>query len=111
MWAEHNMTILFITHDLEEALFLGTRILGLSQYYTDGRGSGSHVQRGARIKKDIPLNFDLHAINIKHSEEFLGVKEEIRRDVMEPDSIQHVVDFDLKHQNSFQTLIEEESQR
>lgn len=36
---ELGNTILFITHDLEEAVFLGTRIVVLSQYGHDGPGS------------------------------------------------------------------------
>ena len=31
------MTIFFVTHDLEEAVFVGSRLLVLSHYYTDHR--------------------------------------------------------------------------
>lgn len=33
LWQETRMTILFVTHGLEEALFLGSRVVVLSQYY------------------------------------------------------------------------------
>ncbi|MBU0717583.1 MAG: ABC transporter ATP-binding protein, partial [Planctomycetes bacterium] len=46
-WRGSGLTIIFVTHDLEEAVFLGTRLIVLSQHFTDDRGDG--VKRGARI--------------------------------------------------------------
>ena len=40
LWEETSMTIFFVTHDMEEAVYLGTRVLVLSQYYLDDRGAG-----------------------------------------------------------------------
>jgi NitT/TauT family transport system ATP-binding protein len=40
LWEEHRMTIFFVTHDMEEAVYLGNRVLVLSQHYTDDRGDG-----------------------------------------------------------------------
>ena len=42
------MTIFFVTHDMEEAVYLGTRVLVLSQHYIDDRGA-RRVKRGSRI--------------------------------------------------------------
>ena len=34
LWEQEKMTVFFVTHDLAEAAFLGTRLVVLSQYYT-----------------------------------------------------------------------------
>jgi NitT/TauT family transport system ATP-binding protein len=53
LWEETQMTIFFVTHDMEEAVYLGTRVLVLSQNYLDDRGPG--VKRGSRIVADYAL--------------------------------------------------------
>ena len=35
LWEKTKMTIFFVTHDLEEACYLGTRVVVLSQFYSD----------------------------------------------------------------------------
>ena len=35
LWEEYSITILFITHDISEAILLGQRVLVLSQYHED----------------------------------------------------------------------------
>lgn len=37
-WEKHNLTIFFVTHDLEEAIKLGTRLICLSQHWCDEEG-------------------------------------------------------------------------
>ena len=37
-WEDYRMTIIFVTHDLEEACYVGTRVIGLSQYWSDDEG-------------------------------------------------------------------------
>ena len=48
LWEAYGMTVFFVTHDLEEAVYLGTRVLVLSQYYTDDRGPGRRRRRAGR---------------------------------------------------------------
>ncbi len=103
LWEKTKMTIFFVTHDMEEAVFLGTRILVLSQYYTDDRGQT--YQRGARIVADHQLKKDqAHSTLVKESEKFAHLIGEIRREGFDPAYQQHVAKFNLKHPDSFQTL-------
>lgn len=107
LWEEHNMTIFFVTHDLNEAAFLGTRLFALSQYYTDDRGE-HYTQRGARLVVDIQLPRGT-GTNVKHSMEFTQFVDKVRDDAFDPDIKQHVKEFNLKHPHAFQTLTPEES--
>jgi len=38
IWKEQKLTIIFVTHRMEEAVYLGTRVIGLSKYWTDDAG-------------------------------------------------------------------------
>ena len=108
MWDEQRMTIFFVTHDLEEALYLGTRILVLSQYYTDDRGDGSEARRGARIVADYTLSNSANSTQTKSSPEFLELIERIRLQGFDPEQLQHVREFNLLHADSFQSLTTQE---
>lgn len=102
LWEEEKMTIFFVTHDLEEALFVGTRILVLSQYYSDDRGDG--VLRGSRIVADHHLAEVASSTLVKHDPEFVRLIESLRQDGFDPEHLQHVKSFNLEHTDSFQTL-------
>jgi NitT/TauT family transport system ATP-binding protein len=107
LWDQQRMTIFFVTHDMGEAAFLGTRVLALSQYYTDDRGSAA--TRGSRIVGDYPLPNAVYSTKVKNSPEFVQLTDEIRRVGFDPDKLRHVDQFNLKHPDSFQTLTIEES--
>ncbi|WP_196600917.1 ABC transporter ATP-binding protein [Pectinatus frisingensis] len=69
IWLELGNTILFITHDVDEALSLGTRVIVMS------KGPG-------RIAKEYKTNFTFSiaqndAGQIYHSSDFLNIREEI----------------------------------
>ncbi len=52
-WKEHKTTIIFITHDLEDAITMGNRVVLLSQYYKQEEGeSGSKIV----LDMETPLN-------------------------------------------------------
>jgi len=108
LWDEQRMTIFFVTHDLQEALFLGTRVLVLSQYYTDDRGPGHRAGRGARIVADYRLPRAASSTEVKHRPEFVTLLEQIRKEGFSPDHLQHVREFNLQHPDSFQTLTPDE---
>ena len=48
-WKELGLTIIFVTHMMEEAVFLGTRVIGLSKYWLDDKGNPG---KGATIVLD-----------------------------------------------------------
>ena len=106
LWDEHRMTVFFVTHDMEEAAYLGTRVLVLSQHYVDDRGPG--VTRGARIVADYALANAVTSTKVKTSREFLDLIADIRRHGFSPEALRHVSEFNLKHPDSFQTLTAEE---
>jgi len=69
IWEENNSTVLFITHDIDEALSLGTRIAVMSK-------------RPGKILKQFKVNFtdkifEEKSKDIIYTEEYINVKKEI----------------------------------
>lgn len=111
LWEEFGMTIFFVTHDMDEAAYLGTRLLVLSQYYVDDRGHSEVINRGAKIVADHKLEKVVLGTDVKHSEEFARFIGQIRKEGFDPEHLQHATEFNLKHPHSFQTLTEAEKNR
>jgi NitT/TauT family transport system ATP-binding protein len=107
LWEEFKMTVFFVTHDLEEAVFLGTRIIVLSQHYTDDRGEDV-VNRGAKIVADYGLPRTALSTKVKNSKDFRELAAQLRSSGFSPQERKHVRNFNLKHSDSFQTLTREE---
>ena len=107
-WSELKMTVFFVTHDLEEALFLGTRILVLSQYYStdDDRIEGSKIVTDKEIPGGHPK-----PTNFKYMPEFIALLEQVRKDGLDPDHKQHISEFDLSHKDAFRTVNVDEWKR
>lgn len=107
-WEKTEKTIFFVTHDLEEAVFIATRVIVLSQYYTDDRTDIS--TRGARIVCDIEVGKRGQAASTKSKldQKFRETIEHIRDRGFKPDHRYHVSQFDLSHSDSFHTVNEEE---
>jgi NitT/TauT family transport system ATP-binding protein len=105
------MTIFFVTHDMDEAVYLGTRVLVLSQYYIDDRGADPAVRRGSRIVADYLLPSAVNSTKVKTSREFLALTEEIREVGFNPEHLRHVDEFNMAHPDSFRTLTPDESNR
>jgi len=106
LWEAEQMTVFFVTHDLEEAVYLGTRVLVLSQYYSDDRPT--EAKRGAKIIADYQLPRAATATEVKRSEAFTSLVENIRNEGFNPELRRHVTAFNLKHPDSFRTLTIEE---
>jgi len=105
LWQAHGMTIFFVTHDLEEAAFLGTRILVLSQYYIHETDNTPGVLKGARIVSDYPLKRKkAPSTRLKETEQFGRFIQSIRAEGFNPNYLQQAREFNLKHQDSFITL-------
>ena len=78
-------TILIVTHELNEALYVADRIIGLSQYHSDGGN-------GATIVYDKPAPV-FHPNDERDFAEFTKQKEDLRKAVFSPEELQHHSDF------------------
>ncbi len=97
-WAEHKMTVFFVTHDLAEAVYLGTRLIGVSQFYTDSngaRGVGARIVTDIQVPGNHPKPHDY-----KYSKEFSALVQELQRRVLDPNHLQHIRDFNRTHQDA-----------
>lgn len=103
LWEELQMTVFFVTHDLDEAAYLGTRLIALSQYYTDDRTDPA--RRGAKIVFDrkLPREGALSP-SVKADPAFAALVQEIRMEAFDPEYRQHLREFDLTHPSSFRTV-------
>lgn len=100
-WKETRSTVIFITHSLEEAIFMGTRLIVVSQYY-----KRSSSEEGAKIIKDIQIPWEHpRSTKIKNTVEFKNIMEEIRYEGLNPNFLQNIGDFDLSHKDSIKGVI------
>jgi len=94
LWGQTEQTILFITHDLEEAIFMGTRLIVLSQYYKDGRN-------GSKIVEDIKIPWPQpRPTTIKHTKEFNDIMEGIRHAGLNPAHLHDINEFNIQHEDA-----------
>ncbi|MCW2119334.1 ABC transporter ATP-binding protein [Flavobacterium sp. 7A] len=91
-WKETGQTILFVTHDLEEAIYLGTRVIVLSQYYNGANG--------AKIVKDLDNNWTKDkGLGIKDEPQFLNLVKTIRNEGLTASNVLEHHHFELTHQD------------
>jgi NitT/TauT family transport system ATP-binding protein len=97
-WEDYRMTIIFVTHDLEEACYVGTRVVGLSQYWSDDEGKPGI---GAVIVTDLPTpGGHPKPTAIRATAEFNALLEQVRHDALDPGSRQRLQQFNLAHQDA-----------
>jgi NitT/TauT family transport system ATP-binding protein len=99
---EHKLTVIFVTHDLDEALFLGTRVVGISQFY---QAETPEEQVGARIVTDRDVTAALgggypRPITVIDIPAFRELRRKVHQDVLDPEYRQPISAFDHDHADS-----------
>jgi len=89
-FAEQGITVFFVTHDLEEAVFVSNRLIAVSQYWTHDDGTPGE---GAKVVLDIRCPKS-ESVDVKATAEFQGLVQRIRRDAFDPRWCQPVREFD-----------------
>lgn len=104
LWEKYKKTVIFVTHDLEEAVFLSTRLIVLSQFWTSDAPEEENT--GARIVMDIPIDTRAMSANVKKTAEFAALVQQVRNTGFNPEFRRHVDEFNesLRHPDSFQSL-------
>ncbi len=104
-WEREKMTVFFVTHDLEEAIFLGSRIIVLSQYYSTDKLSNE----GSKIVSDLKISDKTtKPTSFKYTEECSKLIKKVRHEGLDPMHRQHIKEFELNHKDSFRTVTKEE---
>jgi NitT/TauT family transport system ATP-binding protein len=96
-WQDYRMTIVFVTHDLEEACFIGTRVIGLSQFWSNDEGKpglGAIIVTDLRTPGGHPK-----PTAMRSTLEFNALLEQVRHDALEPENRQRLHRFNLTHQD------------
>ena len=97
-WEKEHQTIIFVTHDLEEAIFIASRIVVLSQFYSTNEGE---MISGSKIVKDVNVEWPHpRPTEVKHTKDFNELMESIRREGLDPEHRQHIEEFDLSHHDA-----------
>lgn len=95
LWGQTEQTILFITHDLEEAIFMGTRLIVLSQYYRNGGKDGSKIVQDIKIPWPQP-----RPTTVKHTKQFNDIMEGIRHTGLDPTQLHDINEFNIQHEDA-----------
>ncbi len=74
-----DYTILIVTHELNEAIYVADRVIGLSRYHTES-------EQGATVVYDKPCPI-FHPDDPRDYEIFVGQREELRKAVFDPNYI------------------------
>ena len=94
-WEKHQLTLFFVTHDLDEAVKLGTRLICLSQYWTNEH---NHPGQGAKILVDRKvLGGEIRPSTFAETDEFKSLIHEIGQAGLSPQHLHRASEFDLSH--------------
>jgi ABC-type nitrate/sulfonate/bicarbonate transport system ATPase subunit len=92
-WQKHQLTLFFVTHDLDEAIKLGTRLICLSQYWTTDQ---HHQGRGAKILVDRKvLGGEIKPSTFADTPEFKTLISEVGQAGLSPQHLHRACEFDL----------------
>lgn len=97
-WEKTKMTVVFVTHNVAEALFLGTRVIGLSQHWENddkSRGQGARIVVDAAAGGQHPKPTEY-----KYSPEFNALLQKIRVKVLDSSRRTRVSEFNLTHNDA-----------
>ncbi|MBN1699713.1 MAG: ABC transporter ATP-binding protein [Spirochaetales bacterium] len=88
-------TIFFVTHDLEEALYIGTRIIVLSQYHNirDGKPSGAQVVHD----EVLPPELNFLSTDLKDTSKFRDMIGKLMKVGFEPRVNREIEAFNKEH--------------
>ena len=89
---QERNTVFFVTHDLEEAVYVAERVIVLSQY------KPNENNQGATIVKDVYAPV-FKSTELKRTEDFGGLIQDIRISGFAPDQRDIVKSFDQNYQN------------
>lgn len=98
-WRDLGLTILYVTHNVEEAVHLGTRILGLTQYWKED--SATEGAEGARVVMDLSLPRASEGRRL--DSDFVDVMKWIRADVLDTTKLLPRSQFRLEHPDVVRT--------
>lgn len=98
LWKDLGLTVVFVTHDEEEGLYMCTRFIALSQYWSFNDATPGI---GAKVVYDVavPNRFDREP-EWRNSSEFRRILAEMRRDAMDKGHRQSLKDCVLTHPDS-----------
>ncbi|HEY9756946.1 MAG TPA: ATP-binding cassette domain-containing protein [Oculatellaceae cyanobacterium] len=98
-WKQHKLTVMFVTHDLDEAIKLGTRLICLSQYWVDEKGNPG---TGSKIVVDRKvMGGDEKPSTFVTRQEFRDMVIDIGHKVLDSRNLQRMDQFDLSHPDAF----------
>jgi len=92
---DENNTVFFVTHDLEEALYIGSRIIVLSQYHNmhDGKSHGAQVV----YDKVLPPELNFLPTDLKDTSKFRHMIGELMKIGFEPKINEEIDTFNKQH--------------
>jgi NitT/TauT family transport system ATP-binding protein len=98
-WQKHGLTVFFVTHDLDEAVKLGTRLICLSQYWCDSagkRGLGARIVRDQEIAGGDTLPSQFHG-----TDEYQMLIANISKAGLNKSALIPEASFDLTHHDAY----------
>jgi NitT/TauT family transport system ATP-binding protein len=102
-WKKHKLTVMFVTHDLDEAIKLGTRLICLSQYWVDSTGAPG---TGSKIVVDRKvMGGDEKPSTFVTKQEFRDMVVDIGHKVLDSRNLQRLDQFDLSHPDACRPAI------